>query len=76
MIFKKHFKGKFSKSNEHLQWHIGVEIADFQMLTYERGTSTPIDVLRTDSHPCMLLYTLNKLFYMYKGVEGNDTDGQ
>ena len=53
-----------------------MEIDDFQMPTYERGTGAPIDVLRTGSHPHMLLYVLDKLFYMYKGVGGNDMDGQ
>ena len=76
MIFKKYFKGKFSKSNEHLWQHIGVEIADFQTPTYDRGTGDPIDVLRTGSHLRMLLYALDELFYVYKGVGGNDVDGQ
>ena len=49
VIFKKYFKGKFSKSNEHLWWHVDVEIADFQTSTYERGTGAPINVLRTGS---------------------------
>ena len=49
--FKKCFKGKFSKSNEHLWQHIDVEIADFQMPTYEWDMGAPIDVLRTGSCP-------------------------
>ena len=56
--------------------HISVEIADFQMPTYEWDMGAPIDVLRTDSHPRMLLYVLNELFYMYRGMGENDTDGQ
>ena len=76
VIFKKCFKGKFSKSNEHLWWHVDVEIADFQMLTYEWDTGAPIDVLRTGSHPCMLLYSLDELFYVYRGVGENDMDRQ
>ena len=76
VIFKKHFKGKFSKSNEHLWQHINVEIDDFQMPTYERDTGVPIDVLRTGSHPHMLLYVLNELFYVYRGVGENDVDRQ
>ena len=36
----------------------------------------PIDVLRTSSHLHMLLYALNKLFYVYKQVGVNDVDGQ
>ena len=75
-IFKRHFKGKFSKSNEHLWWHVNVEIADFQTPTYEWDKGMPIDVLRTGSHPCMLLYVLDELFYVYKGVGVNDMDGQ
>ena len=56
--------------------HINAERADFQMPTYEHDTGAPIDVLRTGSHPCMLLYMLNELFYVYKGVGVNDEDGQ
>ena len=76
VIFQRCFKGKFSKSNEHLWWHINTEKADFQTLTYEQDTGTPIDVLRTGSCPCMLLYMLDELFYVYRGVGVNDTDGQ
>ena len=76
LIFKKCFKGKFSKSNEHFWWHIGMEIADFQTLTYEWDMGAPINVLRTGSCKHMLLYMLDKLFYMYKGVGANDVDGQ
>ena len=46
------------------------------MPTHERGSGAPIDMLRTGSHPCMLLHVLNILFYMYKGVGGNDMDRQ
>ena len=49
-------------------WHIDAEIADFQMPTYELNTGAPIDVLRTGSHPHMLLYVLNELFNVYRGV--------
>ena len=76
VIFKKCFKGKFSKSNEHLWWHVSAELAVFQMLTCEWDTGTPIDVLRTGSHLRMLLYTLDELFYVYRGVGENDVDGQ
>ena len=33
-------------------------------------------MLRTGSHPRLLLYALNELFYVYKGVGANDADGQ
>ena len=36
----------------------------------------PIDALRTGSCPHMLLYMLNKLFYVYKGVGVKHADGQ
>ena len=64
VIFKKCFKGKFSKSNEHLWQHVNMVITDFQTPTYEQDTGTPIDVLRTSSHPRMLLYVLDELFYV------------
>ena len=36
----------------------------------------PIDVLRTSTCPCMMLYVLDELFYVYRGVGANDVDGQ
>ena len=67
---------QIQQDNEHLWRHISAELADFQMPTYEWDTGTPIDVLRTGSHPHMLLNMLNELFYMYRGVGQNDADGQ
>ena len=37
---------------------------------------TPIDVLRTGMHLCMMLYALDKLFYIYRGVGTNYMGGQ
>ena len=76
VIFKRCFKGKCSKSNEHLWWHVNAEIADFQMPSNEWDMGTPINVLMTSSCPHMLLYVLDELFYVYKGVGVNDVDGQ
>ena len=76
VIFKKRFKGKFSKSSEHLWRHVNAEIGNFQMPTYEQDMGGPINVLRTGSHPHMLLYALDELFYVYKGVGVNDADRQ
>ena len=76
VIFQRHFKGKFSKSNEHLWQHVNTEKANFQMPTYEWDTGAPIDVLRTASCLCMLLDMLHELFYVYRGVGVNDTDGE
>ena len=73
VIFIKCFKGKFSKSNEHLWQHIGVEIADFQMLTYKRGTGAPIDALRTGSHLPMLLHVFDELFYVWEQMTWMDS---
>ena len=56
--------------------HVGMEIADFQIPTYQWDTGAPIDVLRTGSLPHMLLYALNELFYVYRGVGESDTDRQ
>ena len=36
----------------------------------------PINVLRTGMHPHMMLYMLDKLFCIYRGVGMNDVDGQ
>ena len=49
---------------------------DFQMPTHDRETGTPIDLRRTGTHPCMMLYTLDELFYMFWGIGANDIDRQ
>ena len=36
----------------------------------------PIDLKRTGMHPCMMLYALDELFYMFWGIGTNDIDGQ
>ena len=76
VIFKKHFKGKFRKSNEHLWWHVGMELANCQTPTDKWDMGMHFNVLMTGSHLRMLLYKLNELFYMYRGVGENDTDRQ
>ena len=76
MIFKRCFRGRFCKGNEHLWHHVNAEVVDFHTPTYERETGVAIDVLQTGSHPRMLLYMLDELFYVYKRVGVNDVDRQ
>ena len=53
-----------------------MEVADFQTPTYDQEMGVPIDVLRTGMHPRMMLYMLDELFYVYRGVGTNNMDGQ
>ena len=76
VIFRRHFKGTFSKSSGHLWRHINSEVADFQTPTYDQDMGMPINVLRTSMHLRMMLYALDELFYVYRGMDTNDVDGQ
>ena len=76
IIFKRHFKGTFCKSSEHLWRYVSEDLADFQMPTHDHEMGTPTDLRRTGMHPCMMLYTLDELFYMFQGIGTNDMDGQ
>ena len=46
---------------------------DFQMPTQGHKTGMPTDQRRTGT---MMLYTLDELFYMFRGIGTNDIDGQ
>ena len=74
-IFRKCFKGTFYKGSEHLWRHVNEDLADFQMPTYGE-IGVPIDLKRTGTCPRMMLYTLDELFYMFRGIGTNDIDGQ
>ena len=76
VIFRRCFKGTFSKSSEHLWRHVNSEVTDFQTPTYDRDTGAPINVLRTSTCPRMMLYTLDELFFICRGMGTNDVDGQ
>ena len=72
-IFRRCFKGTLSK---HLWRHVNEDLADFQMPTHDHEVGMPIDLRRTGTHPCMMLYALNELFYLFWGVGTNNIDGQ
>ena len=46
------------------------------MPTHDHKTGMPIDLKRTGTCPCMMLYTLDELFYVFWGIGTNDIDGQ
>ena len=46
------------------------------MPTHDHEMGAPIDLRRTGTHPCMMLYALDELFYMFWGIGTNDIDGQ
>ena len=74
--FRRCFKGTSYKGSEHFWRHVNEDLADFQMPTFTHKMSTPIDLRRTGMHPCMMLYTLDELFYMFQGIGTNDIDRQ
>ena len=75
-IFRKHVKGTFCKGSKHLWRHVNENLMDFQMPTYDQEMGAPIDLKRTGTCPHMMLYTLDKLFYVLQGVGTNDMHGQ
>ena len=75
-IFCHRFGMMFSKDAEKF-WHFASEnIPDFYMPTLKKEMLVPYDKLREGMHPKMLLYTLDKLFHVFKGVGANDLNGQ
>ena len=66
VIFHRHFGGRFCKSNEHLWCHVNEEVANFHILTFQREMGTALDVLHTGCHPCILMYVLDELFFVFK----------
>ena len=76
MISHRHFGGRFCKGNEHLWHHVNEEMADFHTLTFERGTGMALDMLHIGYHPCILMYMLDELFFVFKKLQTNDFDAQ
>ena len=75
-IFHCRFGVTFSKDMEKL-WHFASKhIPDFYMLTLMKETLTPLWKTVWGTCPKMLLYALNELFHVFRGVGASDLDGQ
>ena len=76
MIFHRRFGGRFCKSNEHLWCHVNKEVVDFHTPTFQRETSVALDMLRIGYHPCILMYMLDELFFVFKKLWAANFDVQ
>ena len=82
MIFHRRFGGRFFRGNEHLWHHVNEEVADFHTSTFPREMGVALDMLDTSYHPrtsyhlCTLMYTLDKLFFVFKKLWADDFDIQ
>ena len=76
VIFHRHFGGRFCRGNEHLWHHANKEVVDFHTPTFEREMGMALDVLHTGYHPCILMYMLDELFFVFKKLRADDFDMQ
>ena len=76
VIFCRCFGGRFCKGNEHLWHHVNEEVVDFHTPTFQREMVTALDMLCTSYHPCVLMYALDKLFFVFKKLQVDDFDAQ
>ena len=76
VIFHRCFGGKLCKGNEHLWHHVNEKIADFHTLTYEREMGVALDMLHTSYNPCLLMYVLDELFFVFKKLWASNFDTQ
>ena len=75
-IFCCRFNASFSKDAKKF-WHFTSEnISDFYTPTLKHETLIPYDKIQEGTHPKMLLYALDKLFHVFRGVGSNDIDGK
>ena len=72
VIFHRHFSGRFCRDNEHLWHHTNKEAVDFHTLTFQREMGAALDVLCTGYHPRILMYALDKLFFVFKKLQVDD----
>ena len=76
VIFQRRFGGRFCKDNEHLWCHVNKETVDFHTLTFERGSGTALDMLHKSYCPCILMYVLDELLFVFKKLQANNFDMQ
>ena len=64
----------FSKDTEKF-WHFASEnIPDFYMPMLKKETLVPYDKLQEGTHPKMLLYALDELYHVFRGLGANNLD--
>ena len=76
MIFHRRFGGRFCRGNEHLWHHANEEAADFHTPIFKREMGTALDMLCTGYCPCVLMYRLDELFFVFKKLQVDDFDVQ
>ena len=64
------------KDNEHLWRHVNESLTDFEMPMYDREVGMPCILKRTRMCPCMMLYAIDKMFHVLRGVGDNNVDAQ
>ena len=75
-IFRWCFNAAFSKDYEHLWQHASETMADSSSPTFDTDDLSPCSIKHTGSCPKMLLYALDELFHVFRGMGTNDLDGQ
>ena len=75
-IFRRHLNAALCKDNEYLWRHVNESLADFEMPTYDRETGMSCILKRTRMHPHMMLYAMDEMFHVFRGVGANNVDGQ
>ena len=75
-IFCHRFSMTFSKDMEKFWCFASEIIPNFYMPMLKCETLVPYNKLHEGMHPKMLLYALDKLFHVFRGVGANDLNGQ
>ena len=75
-IFHHRFNAPLSKDAKKFRCFISENIPDFYVPTLRHETLVPYDKIREGTHPKMLLYALDELFHVFRGVGANDIDRQ
>ena len=74
VIFYRRFSGRFC--NEHLWCHTNEEAVDFHTLIFKREMGAALDMLHTGYCPCILMYSLDELFFVFKKLWVDNFDVQ
>ena len=75
-IFRWCFNPTFSNDYEHLWQHASETVANFSLTTFDIDDLSVCSVKYMGLHPKMLLYALDELFHVFRGMGANDLDGQ
>ena len=64
------------KDSEHHWRHVKESLADFKMLTYDHEMGASCNQKRTGTCPRMMLYAMDEMFHVFRGVGANNLYGQ